>query len=48
MLSKPSPSEMAVIRAEVSMKDGSTRCTARYSGSAAALRPAPSWARASQ
>ncbi len=30
------------------MKAGSTRCTARYRGSAAADRPVPSWARASQ
>ena len=32
----PSPSEIAASRAEVSMKAGSTRCTARYRGRAAA------------
>lgn len=44
----PSLSAMAARRAEVSMKAGSTRCTARYRGSAAAERPVPSCARASQ
>ncbi len=46
--SYPSESVIAASRAEVSMNAGSTRCTARYRGSAAALRPVPSWARASQ
>ena len=39
---------IAASRAAVSMNNGSTWCTARYNGRAAALRPTPSYARASQ
>ena len=46
--STPSSAAIAASRAEVSMKPGSTRCTARYSDTAAALRPPPSYARANQ